>query len=261
MELAFWQIILIVIYAFFTQIDHLSFDLGFGRPIFAGFFAGLVLGDPVSGLIIGGTLQLLILGVGAYGGASVPDYTTASIIGTILGAGRDVNLAIALAIPVGLLLIQLDILARFSNTYFQSRVDKYVLEANIPGIKRMHLMGMLAWGLSRAIPVFLVLMLGQQFVDLVLEYIPQWLMSGLTTAGGLLPIVGITILMRYLPVKQLFAYFLLGFLLIAYLKISILGASLFGFVAAVLVFKSLSSQTKVAANTTSSIEKDGDYED
>ena len=70
MEIQLWQIILLTAYAFSTIIDGLSFDL-INKPVFAGFIAGLILGDPITGLFIGGTLQLMILGVGTYGGASI----------------------------------------------------------------------------------------------------------------------------------------------------------------------------------------------
>lgn len=247
MNVQWWQIALLTLVAFFTIIDGLSFDIGLGKPIQAGFIAGLILGDPITGLIIGGTLQLMILGIGTYGGASIPDYTTAAIIGTALGIGQDIEVAIAIAVPVGLLLIQLDILARFSNTFFQHRADKYVEKCDLKGIARMNLMGMIPWGLSRAIPVFLVLIFGQNFVELVLQYVPTWLMGGLKVAGGLLPIVGISILLRYLPSKKYIAYLLLGFALVAYFSLPMIGVATLGLVIALLTFKSKSERPVAAA--------------
>lgn len=260
MEIQLWQIILLTAYAFSTIIDGLSFDL-INKPVFAGFIAGLILGDPITGLFIGGTLQLMILGVGTYGGASIPDYTTAAIIGTALGVGQDTEVAIAIAIPVGLLLLQLDILARFSNTFFQHKADDYAKKLDTKGVTRMNLMGIIPWGLSRALPVLLVLIFGQGFIEVVLKYIPEWLMGGLKVAGGLLPLVGISILLRYLPVKKYLAYLILGFSLVAYFNLPMIGVATMGAVIALLIFKSRTDKAPQVVMATSTIGEEDEYEE
>lgn len=260
MEIQLWQIILLTAYAFSTIIDGLSFDL-INKPVFAGFIAGLILGDPITGLFIGGTLQLMILGVGTYGGASIPDYTTAAIIGTALGVGQDTEVAIAIAIPVGLLLLQLDILARFSNTFFQHKADDYAKKLDTKGVTRMNLMGIIPWGLSRALPVLLVLIFGQGFIEVVLKYIPEWLMGGLKVAGGLLPLVGISILLRYLPVKKYLAYLILGFSLVAYFNLPMIGVATMGAVIALLIFKSRTDKAPQVVMVASTIGEDDEYEE
>lgn len=239
MDLAIWQIVLITLYAFLFIIDDLSFNIGLARPIVAGFATGLIMGDPVMGLAVGATLQLMILGVSSYGGASVPDFTTGAIIGTILGiiSGKTVDFAIGLAVPVGLLLVQLDVLARFSNTYFLHKADKYAESANIKGVERMVLLGVLPWGLSRALPVLTVLLFGQNVVDTVLAYTPDWLMGGLKVAGGILPVVGIAILLKFLPTPKYVSYLIIGFVLAAYLKVPMIGVALVGLAIGLVIFR------------------------
>lgn len=261
MQIELWQIVLLTAYSFYTIIDALSFDL-INKPVFAGFIAGVILGDPVTGLLIGGTLQLMILGVGTYGGASIPDYTTAAIIGTALGVGQDTEVALAIAIPVGLLLLQLDILARFSNTFFQHKSDEYVSKLDTKGITRMNLMGIIPWGLSRSIPVLLVLIFGQEFVEIILRYMPEWLMGGLKVAGGLLPLVGISILLRYLPVKKYLMYLILGFTLIAYFKLPMIGVATIGIIASMMVFKSRTENVQsVPVSVSSNMGGSEEYEE
>lgn len=84
---------------------------------------------------------------------------------------------------------------------------------------------------------------------------PEWLMTGLKTAGGVLPVVGVGILLRYLPTKQYIPYLLLGFFLAAYLKVPMLGVSIVGMVAAMLVFK-----RDGAKGTTQATTGNGDFE-
>ena len=164
----------------------------------AGFFAGLVLGDVTTGLVVGGTLNLLVLGIGNFGGASIPDYMTGALLGTAFAiqSGQGAEFGVTLAIPIGLLMIQLDILARFSNTYFQHRAERLVEEGNIEAAARMNILGLIPQSVSRMLPVFLALVFGSDFVNLVVNHLPMWLMNGLKTAGGILPFLGIAIICR-----------------------------------------------------------------
>lgn len=72
MTIQWWQILLITIYAGFAFYDGNNTTFGTVKPTMAGFFAGLVLGDVTTGLVVGGTLNLLVLGIGNFGGASIP---------------------------------------------------------------------------------------------------------------------------------------------------------------------------------------------
>ena len=76
------QIILLVLYAFIAINDSIHSDFGLNRPLIAGCFAGLVMGDLAFGLTVGATLQLMVLGVSNFGGSSIPDFMSASLIGT-----------------------------------------------------------------------------------------------------------------------------------------------------------------------------------
>lgn len=229
--IALWQILILTLYAAVSVIDGLSFAVSVSFPLFAGFFAGLILGNVTLGLTVGATLQLMVLGVATYGGATVPDFMSAAIIGTSFAilSGQKVEFAIGIAVPIGLLLTQLDILARLSNTYFQHKADKYAESGDANGVARMNLLGILPWALSRGIPVFLGLFFGNQVVQAINLYLPKWLMGGLKVAGGILPALGIAILMRYLPLKKYYPFYILGFILVAYGNVGMIGVALVGF--------------------------------
>ncbi|MCZ3394502.1 PTS sugar transporter subunit IIC, partial [Enterococcus faecium] len=99
------------------------------QPIWAGIIAGLVMGDLKTGLIIGGSLQLTVLGVGTFGGASKIDANSGTVMATAfaIGTGMKPEVAVAaLGVPVASLMIQTDIVARFANTFFQHRIDKLI---------------------------------------------------------------------------------------------------------------------------------------
>ena len=81
MHLAAYQIILITVYAFIAINDSLISNT-LTQPAIAGMISGMIMGDLKTGLMVGGTLQLMRLGIAAFGGASVPDYFTGAVLGT-----------------------------------------------------------------------------------------------------------------------------------------------------------------------------------
>ncbi|MCH2729126.1 PTS sugar transporter subunit IIC, partial [Listeria monocytogenes] len=73
---------------------------------------GLVLGDITTGIIIGGTLEMIELGWMNIGAAVAPDAALASIISTLLviTGGQDISVGISLYIPLAALCQVLTIL-------------------------------------------------------------------------------------------------------------------------------------------------------
>ena len=235
-----WQILLLTLYSFYQICDELTIVSSAGSPVFAGFVAGLVMGDLETGLFIGGSLQLMVLGVGTFGGASRIDATSGAVLATAFAVAQDIDPEIAIstiAVPVAALLVYTDILGRFSTTFFAHRVDAAIERFDYKGIERNYLLGALPWGLSRALPVFLALALGggfvQALVDGIAEY--QWLANGLVLAGRMLPGLGFAILLHYLPLKRNLHYLATGFgltamLTVLYGNISALGGAVAGIV-------------------------------
>ena len=238
MSISAFALIFLTIYVGIAQLDALSVKIGLFSPVFGGAVTGLVMGDLKTGLIVGATLQLATLGVATYGGATVPDFLSGSIMGSAFAimSGRGAAYGIGLAIPIGLLLTQMDILARMTNTIFQHHADRLAEKGDYKGVERNNLYGIIPWTVSRMLPVFVGLFFGSAVVKAINAWIPAWLMVGLKTAGIILPAMGIAILMRYLPLKRYFPYFILGFVLMAYFTktFSLLGTELVGFVFAAL---------------------------
>ena len=216
-----WQILLLTLYAAFQIMDELHWYSSAGSAVFSGMVTGLVMGDLATGLYIGGSMQLTILGVGTFGGASRIDANTGTLIATAfaVATGTDGAQAVGLfAVPVATLMVYTDILGRFSNTFWGHRCDADVEKMNWGAYNVHYLMGAVSWMLSRALPVFLALAFGQDLVNVIITALQgdlKWLADGLTVAGGALPAVGFAILLRYLPVKKHVAYLILGFVIAA----------------------------------------------
>lgn len=264
MGIAWWQILLLTALAFWMIIDQLTVGILCNYPLLIGLVSGIIMGDIKTGLVVGATLQLMVLGVGTYGGASMPDFMTGAIVGTAYAvmSNKGVSFAIGLAVPVGLLMVQLDVLARFTNTYFLHRVDKAIEKDDEIGVERNVIFGMFPWGLSRAVPVLLMLLVGKSTIQTVVNALPTWLTAGLSAAGGILPVVGIAILLRFLPTKKFIAYLFIGFFLAAYIKVPMLGVAIIGVAMAIIYYKQ--TDNNVATNKATEGGQEnvlGEYED
>ena len=121
-----WQILLLTLYSAYQICDELTIVSSAGSPVFAGFITGLVMGDLTTGLFIGGSLQLFVLGVGTFGGASRIDATSGAVLATAFSVsqGIETDLAITtIAVPVAALLTYFDVLGRMTTTFFAHRID------------------------------------------------------------------------------------------------------------------------------------------
>ena len=219
-----WQILLLTLYSAYQICDELTIVSSAGSPVFAGFITGLIMGDVTTGLLIGGNLQLFVLGVGTFGGASRIDATSGAVLATAFSVSQGIDTALAIttiAVPVAALLTYFDVLGRMTTTFFAHRVDAAIERFDYKGIERNYLLGAVPWALSRALPVFLALAFGGAFVQSIVDFVEQykWIANGLTLAGRMLPGLGFAILLHYLPVKRHLHYLALGFGLTAMLTV------------------------------------------
>lgn len=219
--IAWWQILLLTLYAGYQILDELNWYTCAGSAVFSGMITGLIMGDLQTGLFIGGSMQLTVLGVGTFGGASRIDANSGTLVATAFAVCAGMNPETALAaigVPVAAILVYTDIAGRFANTFFGHMCDADIEKMNWGAYNVHYLLGAVSWMLSRMIPVFLALAFGQGLVEGITTALNgdlKWLGDGLSVAGGALPAVGFAILLRYLPVKKHVAYLLLGFVIAA----------------------------------------------
>ena len=92
MELNIIQVILVVIVAFLAGMEGILDEFQFHQPVVACTLIGLVTGNLLPCLILGGTLQMIALGWANIGAAVAPDAALASVASAIIlvlgGQGR-----------------------------------------------------------------------------------------------------------------------------------------------------------------------------
>lgn len=231
--------ILLGLIAAFGSFDYQMGTLYLFRPIILGPLAGLVLGDLQQGLIIGANLELMFLGAISVGAYIPPDVIVGGVLGTAFAitSGQGVETAIALALPVALLSLAIENFIQAVVYPFMLRmVDSLAEKGNTKGITFIHyLMGFIIC-LTRFLLVFLAFKLGASKVAIILDKIPEVLTQGMSAAAGLLPAFGFAMLMRMILTKKLAPYYILGFVLAAYLDIPVLGVAILGVILILIKF-------------------------
>lgn len=225
------QNILIVVLAGWMTVDQNGPVVMSWFSVIVGTISGFIMGDLNTGLMIGGTFQLMSLGVAALGGASAPNYGLATIIGTFIAVrtGTGIESAIAVGLPVGLLAIQLEVVVRIVMNFLSHRMQEDNNAGRWKQMNREAMIGPLLCSLQTVIPTVIVVAFGASVVNFILNIIPEWVTNGLSIAAGMLPVVGIGMLMRYMPVKKFLPVILIGFVLSAYLGVPVLGIAVIGF--------------------------------
>lgn len=234
-----WQIVLITIIAFIKAVDMYGTQLFTFNSIVFGAIVGLILGDVKMGLLVGGTIQLMSLGVAGIGGASVPDYPTATIIATTIAitTGKGMAAGLAIGIPVGMLGVQLDVMAKIANGFIARKSQSYANKKEFSKMTGVLFICPILIGLTAALPVFISITLGKNVVEAILNFMPLWFTGGLAIAGKVLPVVGVAVLLHFMPVKKYMEYLLIGFVAAAYLKVPMLGVAIVGFALAYGLYK------------------------
>lgn len=193
----------------------------FCYPSTACLWYGLILGDLNTALRVGGTIAPLFLGYAAVGGIVSTDKGAAGIISTaaVILFGMDLNVAMALSVPVGILFSQLHIIRRASGSWYIRRAEK-IIEKDPYNGKALFLNGILLPSLVKIfvfwVPMTLICYFAlETFSDLV-AMIPNWMQSGLSAVGSVLPALGMGLLLNGMGQKKLFPFFFLGYLVTLY---------------------------------------------
>lgn len=209
------QIILVFIVTFIAAIDQFSLLESLYQPIVTGPVIGLILGDVQTGLVVGGTYQLMTIGNMPVGGAQPPNAVMGGIMATVLAIslGLSPSEAVGAAIPFALL-GQYGITLLFTAmSPMMSKADTYAQEANPKGIDRINYLAMIILGSIFGVIVTLFFIGGASFGEQLLAVIPDWVMNGLDAAGGMMRFVGFAILLRVMISRELWSFYFLGFAL------------------------------------------------
>ena len=213
MDVSIVQIALVFVVTFIAAIDQFDFLESLYQPIVTGAVIGAILGDLNTGLVVGGTYQLMTIGNMPIGGAQPPNAVIGGIMAAIFACSLDMdpNVAVATTIPFALL-VQYGVTLFFTLRaplleFFRGCAEK----ADTKGITKWTIVSECILGLIFAVIVTLFfiggLAVGQQIVD----SIPEWLNTGLSQAGNMMKFVGFAILLKIMMNRDMWGFFFMGF--------------------------------------------------
>jgi len=187
MEISTLQIIAIFLFSCIAGMGSVLDEFQTHRPLIACTVIGLILGDLKTGIMLGGTLELIALGWMNVGAAQSPDSALASIISAILVIVGQQSIAtgIAIALPVAAAGQVLTVFARTITVVFQHAADKAAEEARFRTLDILHVSALGVQALRVAIPALIVsLFVSADMVSNMLSAIPEFVTRGLQIAGG-----------------------------------------------------------------------------
>lgn len=215
MEFSVIQIILVFVVAFVAAIDQFNLLESLYQPIVTGAVIGAILGDLKTGLVVGGTYQLMTIGNMPVGGAQPPNAVIGGIMATVfaIGSGMDTEAAVGLAVPFALVGQYMVTLVFTAMSALMSASDKMAENADAKGIVRLNWLAMAALGLLFAIVCTIGLVSGAAAGEALTAFFDKfpWLMKGLSAAGGMMRFVGFAILLRIMLSSDLWGIYFAGF--------------------------------------------------
>lgn len=209
------------------------------RPLITGPLVGLILGDVQTGIIVGGSIELVLMGIVGVGAATPPDVVSGGILATAFAitSGLDTSTAVALALPIATLGQSVGILDRTINAIFIHKADKAAENGDFKGIDRALWSGAGLFFISSFLVVFVGYLLGSAVIASFIQWIPVKVLAGLKVASGMLPALGIAILMQLLLNKKNIAFLFVGWALTALMGINTVGAAVIGVTIAYILYQ------------------------
>lgn len=209
------EIVLLAIVTFFFAIDQFSLTEIVYRPIIACPIIGAILGDVNTGLVVGGTYELMMVGNMPVGGAQPPNAVLGSVVAMIFAvkAKMDINAALGACMIFATFGQYVVTLTFTIMSGLMAKADKAANEANPKGITAVLNTSMAILGTLFAVIAILAYVGGTAASGALqsLSEIASWFMGGLSAAGGMMRFVGFAVLLKIMLSNDLWGWLLAGF--------------------------------------------------
>lgn len=239
MEITLTQGLLLALVAFVCGIDaHWEVFFVF-RPIVTAFLTSLVLGDVALGLQAGAIAELAYLGMTTIGGTVPPNPLVAGMMTVVIAhtTGQSPEAALGLSLPFALLMQWILVFYNTSFAGFLRLLDRYAAIGETKKFMNTVMLGTWITAATYAVVIFLSAYAMQQPLAAFVSTFPAWLVHGFQVAGGLLPGVGLALLLRSMLNLNNLPFLLIGFLMASYMSLNgVLPIAIAAFAIALLIF-------------------------
>ena len=210
---------------------YVPFTYCFCDLMLISLLTGTILGDPTTGVIVGGTIQPMYLALTAVGGAMPVDKEAAGIITTamVITQGITLDQGLVISSAASLIMAQLHTVKRVAMVWTVHHADKAASQGNVAELKRTSLIyGPLIRCVIFLVPMTLVLMYGVQSLGFLMNGLPEWASNMFTLAGGIMPALGFAMTIMVIGKGDLIPFFVAGFFFAKYTGLSTIPGCLLG---------------------------------
>ena len=220
-SLAYWALILIYRFGANGMAD---------RPIVVGPVIGLLLGDVVTGTLIGAQLEVIYLGIVNVGGAQATDtlYATAMAVALSIISGIPQEASITLAIPLGFIGLFILQVTRIFFAFMCPILDKIAEQGNPKKYSFAYIAHIVVGYGFGPVTMFIALLAGADATQQFINTLPPFIMNGMKAAGGMLPALGLGVLLSMIWDIKKSIYFFLGFIFVVYLELPMIALAVIG---------------------------------
>ena len=209
------ELVLLAIATFIFAIDQFSLTEVLYRPMVACPIMGAILGDINTGLVVGGTYELMMVGNMPIGGAQPPNAVLGGVVAMIFAvkADMDVNAALGACMIFATFGQYIVTLVFSVASGLMAKADKAAAEANPKGITNVLNIHMLMLGSLFAVIAIVAYVGGTAASDTLnsLSENASWFRGGLSAAGGMMRYVGFAILLKVMVSKEMWGFYFMGF--------------------------------------------------
>lgn len=219
MEITLFQGLLLFVVGFICAVDAQWEAFYWFRPMVVAFFAGIALGDVSLGVACGAVAELSYLGLLTVGGTVPPDPLMAGMMTVVIAytTGQSPETAIGLSLPFALLAQWVGILFNTAYVGVAHKCDSYADKADTEGFKNIVILAIVFKAAVIGLLVFLCTYALQGPIQAFVNSFPTWLVHGFEIAGGILPAVGLGLLLMVSLNKDNAPYLFLGFVMATFL--------------------------------------------
>ena len=215
MQITLLQGLLMLLVGFICSIDQQTEAFYWFRPMVASFFTGIVLGNVELGAECGAVAELAYLGMTNVGGTVPPDPLFAGIMTVVLAytTNQTPEAALGLSYPFALLAQALGIMFKTVYSFVPHKLDGYAKEGNVKAFNGLIIGVTILESFVTAVVIFLCVYALQAPIQAFVNSFPVWVTHGFEIAGGVLPAVGLAMLLLTTLKSETYPYLFIGFVL------------------------------------------------
>lgn len=237
--------------------------LNFEQPLVGATLVGLLLGDVPTGLAVGAAVELVSMGLVQVGAAVPPDMVLGGIVAAAFACLTDASAETAMTIAIpspSWVSCSASCSVPSSPPSPMWPIARLITQVQ-DRLSHAHLRRSGLYAIMYFLPIFLAVFVGTDLVQAIVNMVPEWLSVGLNVSTKIMTAYGLALLLTMMIKKGMTPFLFIGFLLAAYLNLSVIAVALIGVCLAVVFMGFKFNGSHAAAGVDSDYDPLEDDED